>query len=68
MAERITVARAAELLGTSALTVRYGMECGTLPIGSVIKISDRRTIFHISPHLLSTYLGMTIEEVKGENT
>jgi hypothetical protein len=67
MAERITVKRAAELLGTSSLTVRVGIQNGELPIGSAIKMSEHRTCFHISPYLLSKYLGLTVEQVKGES-
>lgn len=68
MAERITIKRAAELTGLSELSVRYGIEQGRLPIGSAIKISDKRTLFHVSPFLLAQYLGLTVEEVKGEKT
>jgi hypothetical protein len=65
MAERVTVKRAAELTGLSELSVRYGIEQGTLPIGSCIKRSEKKTLFHVSPYLLAQYLGLTVEEVKG---
>ena len=66
MAERVTIKRAAELTGMSELSVRYGIEMGKLPIGVAIKRSEKRTLFHVSPHLLAQYLGMTVEQVKGE--
>ena len=65
MAERVTVARTAEILGVTALTVRAGIESGELPIGHAIKTSKFRTNFHISPYLLSRYTGLSIEEIKG---
>lgn len=66
MAERITVKRAAELTGLSPLSVRYGIEIGVLPIGCAIKTGKIRTNYHISPAKLAEYLGMTVEQVKGE--
>ncbi len=63
MAERVTVKRAAELIGLSELSVRRGIEQGRLPIGSSIKRSDKRTIYHISPYLLSQYTGIPVEEI-----
>ena len=64
MAERITVKRAAELTGLSELSVRVGVEKGLLPIGTAIKNSKFRTIYHISPYLLSQYIGLSVEEIK----
>ena len=66
MAERVTVKRAAELIGLSELSVRRGIEQGRLPIGCCIKRSEYRTIYHISPHLLSQYTGIPIEKIKDE--
>lgn len=60
---RVTVKRAAELLGTSELTVRYGIEHCELPIGTAIHLSPKRTNFHIVPAKLADYLGITIGEV-----
>ena len=53
LAERITIKRAAELTGLSELSVRYGIESGRLPIGTAIKRSEKRTLFHVSPFLLA---------------
>lgn len=66
MAERITVQRAAELMGTTALTVRVAMATGVLPIGTVIHTSKSRANYHIVPAKLADYLGITVEEVKGK--
>lgn len=65
MAERISVKRAAELTGLSQLSIRLGLQCKDLPFGTAIKTSKNRTVYHISPALLAEYLGMTVEEVKG---
>lgn len=65
MAERVTIARASEILGVSVLTVRAGIQSGELPIGSAIKMSKHRTTFHVSPFLLSKYTGLSVEEIKG---
>ena len=67
MAERITVKRAAELTGLSQLTIRLGLQYGSLPFGSAIKTSKHRTVYYISPAKLAEYLGMTIEQVKGDD-
>lgn len=60
---RITVKRAAELLGTSELTVRYGIEHGELPIGTAIHTSPKRTNYYIVPYKLAKYLNIPIEQV-----
>jgi hypothetical protein len=65
MAEKVTIARAAEILGLNVLTVRVGIQTGELPIGSAIKMSEHRTKFHVSPYLLSQYTGLSVEQIKG---
>ncbi len=66
MAERVTVKRAAEILGMTPLTVQYGVKTGELPIGHAIKSqSGLRTNIYISPHLLSKLTGLSVEEIKG---
>lgn len=54
--ERIKVSEAARLMGVSAQFVRIGLQRGTLPIGSAVKMSSRWT-YHISPVLLAEYMG-----------
>lgn len=66
MPERVSIKRAAEILGMSDLSVRAGIESKELPIGSFIKMSKHRTNFHVSPFLLSQYTGLSVEEIKGE--
>lgn len=63
MERKITVKRAAYLLGISELTVRYGIKNGELPIGSAIHCGENRTYFHIVPKKLSEYLGVSEEEI-----
>lgn len=64
--ERVTVKRASELTGLSELTIRIGIDNGELEFGRAIHTGKKRTNYHISPHLLANYLGMTVEQVKGE--
>lgn len=67
MAERISVKRAAAILGMTPLTVQCGIKTGELPIGCAIKSkSGKRTNIHISPYLLSQYTGIPKEEIKEE--
>ncbi|GEM_PF-2456325 len=66
MAERISVKRASELTGLSPEYIRLGILKGVLPIGTAIQAGEARTNYHISPYLLAQYLGLTVEQVKGE--
>lgn len=61
--ERITVEKAASLLGVSKQYVRIGMQRGWLPIGSCVKMSSKYT-YHISPYLLEKYLGEAATSIK----
>lgn len=56
MQQRITVSQAADLLNVSQQFIRVGLQNGTLPIGSAVKMSSRWT-YHISEHLLVQYTG-----------
>ena len=53
---RITVSEAADLMKVSPQFIRIGLQNGTLPIGSAVKMSSRWT-YHISEHLLDQYMG-----------
>lgn len=69
VAQKVTVERAAEILGVSKLTVRIGMENKEFPIGAVIhQGGNARKFYHISPYLLSQYTGLPVEEIMSENT
>lgn len=69
---KITVKRAAELLGKGELFVREGIKAGILPIGTAQKLPDSdRWNFTISPGALAEYLGCRVEalyEVQEEAT
>lgn len=66
MAERVTVKRAAEILGMNPYSVQCGIRLGELPIGhAILKPGKQRHNYHISPYLLSQYTGLSIEEIKG---
>lgn len=54
--KKITVSQAADLLNVSQQFIRVGLQNGTLPIGSAVKMSSRWT-YHISEHLLDQYTG-----------
>lgn len=54
--KNISVKEAAEILGVSQQFVRIGLQQGTLPIGTAVKMSSRWT-YHISPKLLKEYVG-----------
>ena len=56
MKQRISVKEAAEILGVSQQFVRIGLQQGTLPIGTAVKMSSRWT-YHISAKLLQEYVG-----------
>jgi len=57
MSARIKVADAAKLMGVSAQFIRIGMQRGTLPIGSAVKMSSVWT-YYISPELLEKFTGI----------
>lgn len=63
-AQKITVQRAAELLGKSTLFVRESMRRGTLPIGTAEQLpGSSRWTFIISPQALADYLGCSVREL-----
>lgn len=52
---RVTVKKAAELLGVSQQFIRIGLQRGRLPIGSAVRMSSKWT-YHISPERLRKYI------------
>ena len=65
--DKVTVKRAAELLGVSPMWIRLGMISGELPFGSV---TQRKTYngnyinkYHIYAKKLAEYLGISVDEV-----
>ena len=64
MSRKITVQRAAELLGKSTLFVRESMRRGTLPIGTAEQLpGSSRWTFIISPTALAEYMGCSVREL-----
>ena len=55
--QRISVAKAAKILGVSQQFVRVAMQQGVLPIGICVKMSGVYT-YHICPEKLKRYLGL----------
>lgn len=57
MSERITVKEAAEILGCSELTVRAGIQEGTLPIGRITNLHGKRKNYLIYRNLVNQIIG-----------
>ena len=63
-AQKITVQRAAALLGKSTLFVRESMRRGTLPIGTAEQMpGSSRWTFIISPQALADYMGCSVRDL-----
>ena len=61
---KITPAQAGRLMGKSALFIREGLKRGELEIGTAMQMpGSTRWSFHISPKLLSNYLGVTVADL-----
>lgn len=61
---RVSVQRAAELLGLSVLSVQGALINKALPIGGAWKNENSSCYtYHISPQQLALYIGLTKEEV-----
>lgn len=56
---KITVQRAAELIGKSQSFVRIGLQRKLLDIGVAYKLSGQRWTYSISPGKLASWLGIT---------
>ena len=54
---KITVMEAARRMGKRPQFVRIGLQRGTLPIGSAVKIAPRRWSYWISPVKFEEYIG-----------
>lgn len=64
MCKKITVKRAAELLGKGDLFVREGIKAGILPIGTATQLpGSKRWNFTISPRALADYLGCRVSDL-----
>ena len=53
---RISVKKAADILGVNQQFIRVGLQTQRLPIGTAVKTSTQWT-YHISPKLLKEYIG-----------
>lgn len=63
--KRISIAEAAEMMGTSKQYIRIGLQRGQLPFGTAVKLSSIWT-YHISPQKFYDYLGMRKEKAPKE--
>ena len=57
--ERISVADAAKLMGVSKQFIRLGLQRGTLPIGTAVKM--REWVYYVSRPLLEAFIGKKTE-------
>lgn len=62
--EKISVTKAAALMGKSTLFVREGMKRGVLPIGQAMQLpGSTRWNYYISPTLLAEYIGADLADL-----
>lgn len=59
---RLSVSKAAELMGVSPQYIRVGMQMGILPFGSAVKMSGEYT-YYISPVKFSEYTGISLDKI-----
>ena len=62
MKQKISVKRAAEIMGKGQQFIRIGLQRGLLPIGTAVKVSNRWN-YYISPELFSTYVGIKKDSI-----
>lgn len=55
--ERISVTKAAEIMGKSPQFVRVCLQQGLLPFGTATKTGDKNFNYYISPKLFREYVG-----------
>lgn len=60
---RITVYKAAELLGKSPQFIREGLRQGKLNIGTAVNVNGKRWNFYISAGKLADFMGINKEEL-----
>lgn len=66
MENRLSINKAAELMGVSPQFIRVGLQRGALPFGYAVKVSDRRYTYFISKQKFTEHTGITVEEKKNE--
>ncbi|MCK9479197.1 MAG: hypothetical protein M0R40_06810 [Firmicutes bacterium] len=59
--ERLSVIKAAKLMGVNSQCIRVGLQRGILPFGWAIKTSDRYT-YYISPKKFTEYTGIETDK------
>jgi hypothetical protein len=66
MENRLSINKAAELMGVSPQFIRVGLQRGALPFGYAVKVSDGRYTYFISKQKFTEHTGITVEEKKNE--
>ena len=59
--ERISVADAAKLMGVSKQFIRLGLQRGTLPIGTAVKMKE--WVYYINKPMLEQYTGKKLKDL-----
>lgn len=62
-AKKVSVVKAAAIMGKSAQFVRCGLRAGKLPFGTAYKLTGKSYSYHISPKLFMEYTGCTEQEL-----
>ena len=64
--KKISVIRAAQIMGKSPQFVRCGLQAGKLPFGVAVKGKGKYS-YHISPKLFMDYTGCDADDIYGSD-
>ena len=62
VSNRLSIQRAAELMGVSAQFLRVGIQEGKFPFGTAVKVTGRRYSYYISPARFTEFTGIPVTE------
>lgn len=62
MENRLSINKAAELMGVSAQFIRVGLQKEKLPFGYAIRLSNKKYTYFISKQKFTEYTGIPVEE------
>lgn len=65
--KKVSIAKAAQIMGKSEQFVRCGLQAGKLPFGVAFKIKDKVYSYHISPKLFMEYTGCSEDDICGSD-
>ncbi len=67
MEKRVSIQKAAKIMGTSEQYIRIGLRNNRFPFGSAVKLSTQWT-YHISPKPFYEYIGVIEKEKEERNS